>query len=422
MKGRLFTLSTMLCTLSYVSNAQSEQTRTLGYNYYGQRINEKAICNMVSFRSKEVAEKAVDEIVRRSGLKRNFYVMECPNTDNCFAAVNGQTRLIVYDGNFMKKANDIAKTDWGALSILAHEIGHHLQGHTIIEGGSDPQKELEADEFSGFVMYQMGASLKEAQAAISKLTSDYDGGTHPPRTRRLASIEKGYNNAQELYPNVKKNDGSTITSLPTKKLPEVQYPTQQQPQQRPVIVDNVDKNVNKPIDPIRRTDGNMSGAPEVGRIDPNAVDNSASGSRNPACIEGDCDNGFGKMINTRSQERYEGEWKDGKREGRGVEYYSDGEKKYVGNFLGGRYNGNGTYFYKNGDKYVGKYKNGMMNDERGYFIYNNNMRLVVKVENNKKTGRALRLYPDGRKEETYFDNDVERKTYRDASGRIIDTF
>ncbi len=428
MRSRLFTLSTMLCTFAYLANAQSEQTRTLGYNYYGQRINEKAICNMVSFRSKEVAEKAVDEIVRRSGLKRNFYVMECPNTDNCFAAVNGQTRLIVYDGNFMKKANDIAKTDWGALSILAHEIGHHLQGHTIIEGGSDPQKELEADEFSGFVMYQMGASLKEAQAAISKLTSDYDGGTHPPRTRRLSAIEKGYNNAQELYPNVKKNDGSTITSLPNKKLPEVQYPTQPQPQPqqrqetRPVIVDNVDKNVNKPIDPIRRTDGNMSGTPEVGRIDPNAGDNSTSGSRNPACIEGDCDNGFGKMINTRSQERYEGEWKDGKREGRGVEYYSDGEKKYVGNFLGGKYSGNGTYFYKNGDKYVGKYKNGMMNDERGYFIYNNNMRLVVKVENNKKTGRALRLYPDGRKEETYFDNDVERKTYRDASGRIINTF
>lgn len=417
MKGRLFTLSTMLCTLTYVANAQTEQTRTFGYNYYGQKINEKAICNMVSFRSKEVAEKAVDEIVRRSGLKRNFYVMECPNTDNCFAAVNGQTRLIVYDGAFMKKANDISKTDWGALSILAHEIGHHLQGHTIIEGGSDPQKELEADEFSGFVMYQMGASLKEAQAAISKLTSDYDGGTHPPRTRRLASIEKGYRNAQELYPNVKKNDGSVITSVPTKQLPETQ-----QPQRKPDVVDNVDKDVHNPIDPIRRTDGNMSGSPEVGRIDPNAVDNSNSNVRNPACIEGDCGNGFGKMINVRTQERYEGEWRKGKREGRGVEYYADGEKKYVGNFLNGKYSGNGTYYYKNGDKYVGKYKNGMMNDARGYFIYNNNVRVVVKVENNKKTGRALRLYPDGRKEETYFDNDIERKTYRDANGRIINTF
>ncbi|MBA4851640.1 M48 family metalloprotease [Emticicia sp. BO119] len=410
----------MLCTLFYVANAQTEQTRTFGYNYYGQRINEKAICNMVSFRSKEVAEKAVDEIVRRSGLKRNFYVMECPNTDNCFAAINGQTRLIVYDGAFMQKANSISKTDWGALSILAHEIGHHLQGHTIIEGGSDPQKELEADEFSGFVMYQMGASLKEAQAAISKLTSDYDGGTHPPRTRRLAAIEKGYRSAQELYPNVKKNDGSVITSIPPRQSTEVQNPTQSQ--RVPQSVDNVDKDVNNPVDPIRRTDGNLSGPSEVAKIDPDHVDNSNSNVRNPACIEGDCGNGFGKMINIYTQERYEGEWRNSKREGRGVEYYADGEKKYVGNFIAGRYGGNGTYFYKNGDKYVGKYKNGMMNDERGYFIYNNNMRLVVKVVNNKKTGRALRLYPDGRKEETYFDNDVERKTYRDANGRIINTF
>lgn len=428
MRCRLFTLSTMLFTLSFLANAQTN-VRTFGYNYYGQRINEKAICNMVSFRSKDVAEKTVEEIVRRSGLKKNFYVMECPNTDNCFAAVNGQTRLIVYDGAFMQKANNISKTDWGALSILAHEIGHHLQGHTIIEGGSDPQKEIEADEFSGFVMYQMGASLKEAQAAISKLTSDYDGGTHPPRTRRLAAIEKGYRNAQDLYPNVKKSDGSIISSTQSKPLPEVQYPPKAEntpiPQRRQpsdVVVDNVDKNVNKPIDPIRRTDGNMGGAPEMPRIDPTTVDNSTESVRSPACFEGDCGNGFGKMINTVTKERYEGEWRNGKREGRGVEYYPDGEKKYVGNFQSGRYNSYGTYYFKNGDKYVGKFKNGMMNDDKGYFIYNNNVRLVAKVENNKKNGRATRLYPDGRKEETYFENDVERKAYRDASGRPINTF
>ena len=428
MKYRLFTLSTVLCTLSFIVNAQEENVKTLGYNYYGQKINEKAICNMVSFRSKEVAEKAVEEIVRRSGLKKNFYVMECPNTDNCFAAVNGQTRLIVYDGSFMKKANDISKSDWGALSILAHEIGHHLQGHTIIEGGSDPQKELEADEFSGFVMYQMGASLKDAQAAISKLTSDYDGGTHPPRTRRLASIEKGYRNAQDLYPNIKKSDGSVYTSEAPKQLPEVQYPPRTQPQpvpqqprpetrptNRDVIVDNVDKNVDNPIDPIRRTDGNMSNAPETARIDPSNVDKSAGNSKVSGCIEGDCGTGFGKMINSRTLEKYEGEWRDGKRDGRGVEFYADGEKKYVGNFSNGKYNGNGTYFYKNGDKYVGKYKNGMMNDDRGYFIFNNNIRLVVKVENNRKTGKAIRLYPDGRREETFFENDVERRSYIDTS-------
>ena len=104
MKFKLCTLFSVLSTFVFLANAQEDQIKSFGYNYYGQKINEKAFCSQFSFRSKEVAEKAVDEIVRRSGLKRNFYVMECPNTDNCFAAIQGQTRLIVYDGSFMKKA------------------------------------------------------------------------------------------------------------------------------------------------------------------------------------------------------------------------------------------------------------------------------------------------------------------------------
>jgi hypothetical protein len=411
----------VLSTFVLLANAQEERVKSFGYNYYGQKINERAFCSQFSFRSKEVAEKAVDEIVRRSGLKRNFYVMECPNTDNCFAAIQGQTRLIVYDGSFMKKANDLSKSDWGALSILAHEIGHHLQGHTIVEGGSDPAKELEADEFSGFVMYQMGASLKDAQAAINKLTSDYDGGTHPARPKRLAAIKKGYENAQELYPNIKKSDGSVVTqpkSQPTQQAPQPQIPSssnsqpipqQQPPRTYPQSTDNqgnVDK-VGNSVDnsevPTKR--------PDIIVAAPTNVENTGEIVKKGGCFEGDCSNGFGKMINPKTEEKYEGEWRNGKRDGRGVEFYTDGEKKYVGNFKNGKYEGNGTYFYKNGDKYVGKYKNGFMNDEKGYFIFNNNIRLVARVENNIKHGKAMRIYPDGRREDTFFVNDIERKGY-----------
>jgi len=421
MKFKLCTLSTVLSTFVLLANAQEERVKSFGYNYYGQKINERAFCSQFSFRSKEVAEKAVDEIVRRSGLKRNFYVMECPNTDNCFAAIQGQTRLIVYDGSFMKKANDLSKSDWGALSILAHEIGHHLQGHTIVEGGSDPAKELEADEFSGFVMYQMGASLKDAQAAINKLTSDYDGGTHPARPKRLAAIKKGYENAQELYPNIKKSDGSVVTqpkSQPTQQAPQPQIPSssnsqpipqQQPPRTYPQSTDNqgnVDK-VGNSVDnsevPTKR--------PDIIVAAPTNVENTGEIVKKGGCFEGDCSNGFGKMINPKTEEKYEGEWRNGKRDGRGVEFYTDGEKKYVGNFKNGKYEGNGTYFYKNGDKYVGKYKNGFMNDEKGYFIFNNNIRLVARVENNIKHGKAMRIYPDGRREDTFFVNDIERKGY-----------
>ncbi len=406
----------MLSTLLVVAHAQEERVQSFGYNYYGQKINEKAFCSQFSFRSKEVAEKAVDEIVRRSGLKRNFYVMECPNTDNCFAAIQGQTRLIVYDGSFMKKANDLSKSDWGALSILAHEIGHHLQGHTIIEGGSDPVKELEADEFSGFVMYQMGATLKDAQAAIYKLTSDYDGGTHPARPKRLAAIKKGYDNAQDLYPNVKKSDGSVVTQ-PKSQETQPQYPPRTFPQQIPPQlpktqpqstdnqgnVDKVDNSVDNTETPTKR--------PEIIVINTPKIENTEESTKKGACFEGDCGNGFGKMINPKTEEKYEGEWRNGKRDGRGVEFYADGEKKYVGNFKNGKYEGNGSFFYKNGDKYVGKYKNGVMNDEKGYFIFNNNVRLVARIENNVKHGKAMRIYPDGRREDTFFINDVEKKAY-----------
>jgi hypothetical protein len=404
----------------FSANAQEEKVKSFGYNYYGQKINEKAFCSQFSFRSKEVAEKAVDEIVRRSGLKRNFYVMECPNTDNCFAAIQGQTRLIVYDGSFMKKANDLSKSDWGALSILAHEIGHHLQGHTIIEGGSDPVKELEADEFSGFVMYQMGASLKEAQAAISKLTSDYDGGSHPARPKRLAAIKKGFDNAQELYPNIKKNDGSIITQpksqptqapqpqIPSKTYPQPvpqQIPPRTQPQQtnNQENVDKADNSVDNSEIPVKR--------PDIIVATPTNVENNGEIVKKGGCFDGDCNNGFGKMINPRTEEKYEGEWRNGKRDGRGVEFYADGEKKYVGNYKNGKYEGNGSFFHKNGDKYVGKYKNGSMNDDKGYFIFNNNIRLVARVENNIKHGKAMRIYPDGRREDTFFVNDIERKGY-----------
>ena len=421
MKFKLCTLFTMLSTFVLFANAQEERVKSFGYNYYGQKINERAFCSQFSFRSKEVAEKAVDEIVRRSGLKRNFYVMECPNTDNCFAAIQGQTRLIVYDGSFMKKANDLSKSDWGALSILAHEIGHHLQGHTIVEGGSDPVKELEADEFSGFVMYQMGASLKDAQAAINKLTSDYDGGTHPARPKRLAAIKKGYENAQELYPNIKKSDGSVVTqpkSQSTQQAPQPQIPSstnsQPIPQQQPPRTYPQPTNNQENVDKVENSVDNSevpTKRPDIIVAAPTNVENTGEIVKKGGCFEGDCSNGFGKMINPKTEEKYEGEWRNGKRDGRGVEFYTDGEKKYVGNFKNGKYEGNGTYFYKNGDKYVGKYKNGFMNDEKGYFIFNNNIRLVARVENNIKHGKAMRIYPDGRREDTFFVNDIERKGY-----------
>lgn len=408
----LSTLSTLLSTLSFIGFGQNKTF--VACHYYGGKVNEKAICNMMGFTSKKEADRAVEEIVRRSGLKKNFYVMECPNTDNCFAAVQNGNRLIVYDGAFMRRVNDMTKSkDWGALSILAHEIGHHLQGHTILEGGSDPAKEIEADEFSGFVMYQMGASLVEAQAAIQKLTTDYDGGTHPPRGKRLAAIERGYKNAMALYPNINKNaEPVVVRSEPETKPAPTQPKTdpKTQPQQKPKEiqppVDNVERPVNNPRPPEIGTDGPVNSKPEILVLDPNSVENTGENVKKSGCIDGNCTNGMGTAINLKTDEKYIGEWRNGKREGFGTEYNANETKKYEGNFKNNKYHGNGTMYFKDNERYVGKFKDGIMHGE-GYYQYKNGDRIMATWVNGKKQGKARIIYRSGSEGLKFFKDDIE---------------
>ncbi|MBK8068385.1 MAG: hypothetical protein IPK27_12370 [Rhodanobacteraceae bacterium] len=88
-----------------------------------------------------------------------------------------------------------ANNDWAPISIMAHEIGHHLSGHTIMPGGSQPPTELEADKFSGFVLYKMGAMLADAQKAMNTLVPEQDGKTHPGRSKRVQAIQEGWTQA-----------------------------------------------------------------------------------------------------------------------------------------------------------------------------------------------------------------------------------
>lgn len=159
----------------------------------------------------------IKEIIDVVGLKPRFQVMEA-DVDNAAAVIYNGQRYILYNREFVAAVNNAVKTDWAAVSILAHEIGHHLNGHTLSRGGSNPQDELEADEFSGFVLRKMGASLADAQAAINLLSEERGSHTHPGRSTRLASIGRGWNNADNQIVasvNVKPSNKPVITRKPT---------------------------------------------------------------------------------------------------------------------------------------------------------------------------------------------------------------
>jgi hypothetical protein len=132
-------------------------------SYYGEALNDS-----VSFfpKGKSEAESMIDEIIDVVGLKPHFETRSA-NLPNAAAVIHGNKRYILYNPQFISSLNKSAGTKWASVSILAHEIGHHLNGHALEEGGSRPEIELEADEFSGFVMKRLAATLAEAQLAMT---------------------------------------------------------------------------------------------------------------------------------------------------------------------------------------------------------------------------------------------------------------
>ena len=162
-------------------------------NYTGEL---SPVEDLYGFASDTEADDAMRRIMKYTGLPANFTI-KAANVPNAAAVLYEEKRFILYNQYFMLRIKDETKTDWAALSILAHEIGHHLSGHTLDTQGSRPDKELEADRFSGYVLYKMGATLDEARIAMETLAVETGTPTHPPKSARLAAVTNGWLEAKQ---------------------------------------------------------------------------------------------------------------------------------------------------------------------------------------------------------------------------------
>lgn len=165
------------------------------------------------------AELNVEKILKIVGLPSNFTIKRA-NIDNAMAAII-QTkpgtfeRYILYSQSFMNSVKLSTGNDFSQWAILAHEIGHHLAGHTLTSVGDSHKQELEADEFSGFVMYKMKATLTQAQSAIYKFCSEKGSLSHPPKNERLLAVEKGWYNSRNNSPNGGSISGGSSSDILT---------------------------------------------------------------------------------------------------------------------------------------------------------------------------------------------------------------
>lgn len=143
------------------------------------------------------ARNQVARVVHASGLEMNLELVADPSTPAAAQMINGQ-RVILFDPRFMAQVADKICPDWGAMSILAHEVGHHLAGHTLRQSTEPWRDELEADQFSGFVLARLGATQVETVSAAANIMPEQPTPTHPGRKDRIAAILHGWQNAQAM--------------------------------------------------------------------------------------------------------------------------------------------------------------------------------------------------------------------------------
>ena len=197
-------------------------------NYYGFTYEEDVDCfsNTKPTADDLKLERFITQMLEKIGTKNRITIKSCQSEENCAATIKDGVPYILYNPNFLKNTNlnfttksidnqsfsaesKYSASEWELLTILAHEVGHHNQSHLMnqTQNISNKQKELEADEFSGFIIYLMGGSLEDAQRVMYKSIVPIDGNSlYPTRKERLSAIKTGYDNALSKYGSMGDND------------------------------------------------------------------------------------------------------------------------------------------------------------------------------------------------------------------------
>ncbi|MGB5008018.1 MAG: hypothetical protein WBO39_13855 [Ferruginibacter sp.] len=205
----------LLLLLLLVINIAAEAQQITGCGF---KVPPRSL--KTNFSSTYEAKAIVNSMLDNIKWDENFNIREQNGIRNAYATIINNARWIVYDNNFLEDIDAYAATKWASVSILAHEMGHHYYNHVVSRSGSTPPKEIEADAFSGYVMYKQGATLNESIAAISAIASDRASSTHPAKADRVAAITRGWKNAKTEMPantggNAGGNSGGTNPTNPT---------------------------------------------------------------------------------------------------------------------------------------------------------------------------------------------------------------
>ncbi|EGR33489.1 phosphatidylinositol-4-phosphate 5-kinase, putative [Ichthyophthirius multifiliis] len=113
--------------------------------------------------------------------------------------------------------------------------------------------------------------------------------------------------------------------------------------------------------------------------------------------------GYGVYKYVKTNERYEGEWVNGEKQGQGTYFYSNGGK-YQGQWLKNQKHGKGAYYYPSGSVYEGDWQDDKVNGF-GIQIVKDSYRYEGQFQNGLKSGQGIFIFQDESSYEGNFLND-----------------
>jgi TPR repeat protein len=215
LKTKLILVVALLCNVGFVFGQNFQDVVDSAERE--DEINE--ICKSVglAFSNSNEISKIIDEIVNTAGVAEGgFKLAQCSNLNNAIAKIvtneNGdEVRYIIYDADWLTSFNKGTSTDWSGKFVLAHEIGHHLNGHSLNNGSSNHKYELEADYFAGRALAILGAGEEETLAFAADF-SENDTYSHPGKSKRIAKARAGWKSVKnkQLTITVRQEDVSKV--------------------------------------------------------------------------------------------------------------------------------------------------------------------------------------------------------------------
>jgi hypothetical protein len=131
-------------------------------------------------------EAWIKEILVAGNAEQNFKIVPT-NVENIAAIVDNGQRYLLFSLDFIQKATAIEV--YGA---LAHEIGHHVNGH-FLTADRRQIEESEADFFMGYVLFKLKTQVQFDKPRIEAFLQKLPSAT--PFTERRETVFWGYDKA-----------------------------------------------------------------------------------------------------------------------------------------------------------------------------------------------------------------------------------